>query len=112
MTLVKACISILAHIEGTYWALSLLVGSGRKNRTSQLDVLLTEQRLPEKIESRKHYVVGAVFPFVVAFIDRGPGSLKSRYLIRINVIYTTAVNKRLPAHSGDAWVESELAGLW
>lgn len=76
LPLLKACSSILAHVEEKYPAPALQLGFGEKKQTTQLSDLLTGERLRRMMKGRNYYGVDTVLTFVAAFTDRSLGFVK------------------------------------
>lgn len=76
LPLPKACSSILAHGEERHAVFGLHVGCDRKEQTTLLSDLFTEERLRSMMQSRNNYADNAMFPFIVAPTDKSLASSK------------------------------------
>lgn len=63
------------------------------------------------MEKTGHCAFDTVFSLVGAFVGRSLTAVKRWGLTRLNLFYTESVDKKLPDHSGDAWLRNKLAKL-
>lgn len=76
---------ILAHIDKKYTVRGLRVDFAEKERTAELEVLLTGEGLGDMMEGKNYYAFDAAFPSVAVFIYRSLGFVERYRLTRMNV---------------------------
>lgn len=112
MSALKACIGILARAEDKCALPGLHVNLSIKEKTAQLNGLLTGGGLQEILKGKCHYAINRTVPFVASFSDRNVGFDVNRDLTGKNFQCIDVTNKLLVNHRQMLRVERKHLRLW